>query len=92
MQPWDREAKMLAERVVALNEPYRQNTIMWLETCTQKPILDLQSDLRRFLVGLHPIIRESFFVHTCWILDEAVSHFGCRTAFVQGVRWPVGAA
>lgn len=92
MQPWDLEAKMLAERVVALNEPYRQNTIAWLETCTQKPILELENDLRCFLVGLHPIIRESFFQHTCWILDEAAYHFGCRTAVVQQMRIPVGAA
>ncbi|HSR46495.1 MAG TPA: hypothetical protein VLL77_00785 [Anaerolineales bacterium] len=91
MQPWDQEAKMLADRVVALNEPYRQNTIAWLETCTQTPILDLQNDLRRFLVRLHPIIRESFLLHTSWILDEAVSHFGCRHAAAQSSRLSIGA-
>jgi len=76
MQAWDWEARMLTDRITALGEPYQQNTIVWLESCTQKPLLDLQSDLRRFLVALHPIVRESFILHTRWILDEAVVHFG----------------
>jgi len=76
MQAWDWEAQMLTERVSALSEPYHQNAIVWLESCTQKPLLDLQSDLRWFLVGLHPIVRESFILHTRWILDEAVTYFG----------------
>lgn len=85
MQPWDREAKMLAERVGALNEPYRQNTIAWLERCTQRPMVDLQNDLRHFLVGLHPIMRESFVLHTRWILDEAICHFGYRPSTIGSV-------
>jgi hypothetical protein len=76
MQPWDWEARMLAERVAALGEPYRKNTITWLESCTQKPMLDVQADLRGFLVALHPIVRESFVLHTQSILDEALTHFG----------------
>jgi hypothetical protein len=76
MQPWDREAQILADRVGALNEPYRRNTIEWLERCTQTPIGDLETDLRGFLQGLNPIVRESFVLHTRWILDEAVEHFG----------------
>jgi len=76
MQPWDWEAQMLADRVAALGEPYRKNTITWLESCTQKPMLDLHSDLQGFLVGLNPIVRESFVLHTRWILDEALMHFG----------------
>jgi hypothetical protein len=76
MQPWEWEAQMLAERVAALGEPYRRNTITWLESCTQKPMLDVQADLRGFLVGLHPIVRESFVLHTQSILDEALMYFG----------------
>lgn len=76
MGDWDSEATMLAERVAALREPYRENTIQWLEACTQTPMHDLASDLRGFLVGLHPIVRESFLLHTRWILDEAIARFG----------------
>jgi hypothetical protein len=72
----DWEAQMLADRVSALNEPYRKNTITWLEACTETPMLNLQTDLRGFLIGLHPIVRESFVLHTRWILDEALTHFG----------------
>ncbi len=39
-------------------------------------MLDLRSDLHGFLVGLNPIVRESFVLHTRWILDEALMHFG----------------
>lgn len=80
MNPWEGEAKMLADRVVALNEPYRQNTIEWLEGCTRRPMADLQGSLGAFLVGLHPIVRESFVLHTRWILDEALCHFGRAAA------------
>ena len=76
MQPCDWEAQMLTERITALGEPYRKNTITWLEACTQKPMLDLPTDLRGFLGGLHPIVRESFVLHTRSILDEALVHFG----------------
>lgn len=76
MHPWDWEAQVLADRITLLGEPYRRNTIQWLEMCTQKPLLDLREDLHGFLLRLHPIVRESFVLHTRWILDEAVAHFG----------------
>ncbi len=76
MGDWDSDATMLAERVATLREPYRKNTIQWLEACTQTPMHDLATDLRGFLMGLHPIVRESFVLHTRWILDEATARFG----------------
>lgn len=89
MEAWDTQAKMLADRVVALSEPYRQNTVTWLESCTQTPLHDLPTGLSGFLVSLHPIVRESFVLHTRWILDEAVARFGRpvpqrRSGAVQG--------
>ncbi len=69
-------AEMLAEGITALREPYRQNTIEWLESCIQRPISDLPSDLRTFLRGLNPLLRERFVLNTTMILESAAGFFG----------------
>jgi hypothetical protein len=47
-----------------------------LEPCKQKPRFDVRSDSSGFLVGLQPMLRESLFLPTRWILDDALKHFG----------------
>ncbi len=70
------EARVLAETIDSLCEPYRQNTIEWLEACTRRPMREPRTDLLMFLCGLHPVVRESFVGYTSQILREAVRYFG----------------
>ncbi len=76
MPSFYREAYALADRIESLREPYRQNAIAWLETCTQQPIENPRADILRFLSDLNPIVREDFVDYTFRILEEAVRYFG----------------
>lgn len=62
-----------------LEEPFRQNTIQWLERCTCRKFQDLDEDLRVFFSELHPDSREGYFHNLQMILDDAVRFFGVRS-------------
>jgi hypothetical protein len=70
------EAWILAAQLDDIREPYRQNAIAWLETCTQRRLTLPRRDLLAFLEELHPFVRADFLRHTGSVLDDAVRHFG----------------
>jgi hypothetical protein len=76
MSTYFHDARVLADTIDSLCEPYRQNTIEWLESCTRRPMREPRTDLLMFLYGLHPVVRESFLRYTGQILHEAVRYFG----------------
>lgn len=71
-----RKADHLAASIDTLREPYRRNTIHWLEQCTERRFENLGADLAEFLVALHPDMREVYFNSLKMILDDAVRYFG----------------
>ena len=85
MTTYFHDARVLADTIDSLCEPYRQNTIEWLESCTRRPMREPRTDLLMFLHGLHPVVRESFLRYTGQILREAVRYFGVP----QGAWEPV---
>jgi hypothetical protein len=76
MFQYEVDAKVLAGRVNRLREPYRHNTITWLERCAQRPMSDLEGGIQTFLGGLHPVVRDGFVFHAQRVLEEAVRFFG----------------
>jgi hypothetical protein len=69
-------AWILADQLEDLREPYRQNAIAWLETCTQRSFRTPRSDLLSFLEDLHPLVRANFLHYTASVLQNAVRYFG----------------
>ena len=72
----ENQARGLLARLDSLPQPYRENAVTWLQSCTRVPLKDLEGDMTSFLEGLHPIVRESFLTHTHELLDQAVHYFG----------------
>jgi len=76
MTPQEHAVQKLAQAVADLAEPYRGNTVQWLETCMQRPVDSLEEDLRVFLDDLHPVVRDSFLQYTHLLLTDALRYFG----------------
>jgi hypothetical protein len=72
---FERETADLVRRVNRLREPYRENTIAWLQSYTRKPINDLHTDISDFLRKLNPVACEYFLHHTGLILRDAERYF-----------------
>lgn len=70
------DARVLAGQVNRLREPYRHNTISWLERCSQRPMGDLERGIQAFLQALHPVVRDGFVFHAQRVLEDAVRFFG----------------
>jgi hypothetical protein len=88
MSTYFHEARLLADTIESLSEPYRQNTLNWLECCTRQPMQQPRTDLLVFLVGLHPVVRESFLKYTQQILGEAVRYFGVPEGAIEPLGRP----
>lgn len=72
-----RQAAMrIAKAVRQLREPFRKNTIRWLEGCVAHPIVDVDEDLTRYFSELTPAMRESTMSSLQVVMDEAVRQFG----------------
>jgi hypothetical protein len=71
-----RRANMLAARIRHLAEPYRENTISWMEKCTARSLTDLDRDLALFLSELGAVERELYVSNLQVILDDALRYFG----------------
>ncbi len=84
----ERGAQILVDRIESLQEPYRRNTIAWLESLTQEPISNLPRDIHTFLEGLNPVLREHFILNTWLILDKAVRFFGKERRWHKARRQP----
>ena len=69
------EAARFVDQINSLQEPYRQNTIAWLRSCTQMPLDDLRAEITSFLLGLDPVVREFFILNTGIILQQAGKYF-----------------
>jgi len=69
-------ASLLASCIRRLSEPYRQNTILWLERCTARPLIELDRDLASFLSELRTTEREMYISNLQMILDDALRYFG----------------
>jgi hypothetical protein len=76
MSAYQKEARNLIRWVNRLNEPYRQNALEWLRSCTNTELDDPPKDLERYLVEMNPIVRGWFLQHTRRILKDAAHHFG----------------
>jgi hypothetical protein len=70
------DAKALVDRLDDLAEPYRQNTIAWIESCAARKFTNPQSDIRRFVDELDPGLREEYLFNMSLLLDDAVRFFG----------------
>lgn len=71
-----RAAGRIAEALNQLNEPFRRNTIRWLEQCVAKPIEDVDEDLTCFFSQLNPSMRETTMTSLEFVMEEAVRQFG----------------
>jgi hypothetical protein len=78
--PVDRSCRQAAGRIVRsinqLREPFRNNTLRWLESCLAHPIEDVDEDLTQFFNALNPGMRESTISNMQHLVEEAVRHFG----------------
>jgi hypothetical protein len=74
-----REATNLVKLIDSLEEPYRQNTITWLEMFVQRPMIELSKDIEIFLNGLDPVMRTYFLNHARKLLQTAVKSFSTET-------------
>ena len=76
----DNRCRQSAGRIAAiisqLREPFRRNTIRWLEGCVARPISDLDEDLTEFFREMNPGIRETTMDSLEHVVNEAVRHFG----------------
>ena len=72
---YERETTTLARRVNCLQEPYRENAIEWLRSCTRKPMDNLHEDIESFLYELNPLERTFFIRNTDLILAAAERFF-----------------
>ncbi|HET7012058.1 MAG TPA: hypothetical protein VFI11_14880 [Anaerolineales bacterium] len=88
MASYTQAAQLLTQAIEGLDEPYRENTVRWLERCMQHPVGSLEEDLRDFLGDLHPVVRESFLLHTHQLLEDALYYFGRDLTRVQARREP----
>ena len=71
-----RVAGRISEAISQLREPFRKNTIRWLERCVAHPIVDVDEDLTRFFNELNPGMRDSTMTSLQVVVDEAVRQFG----------------
>ncbi|HEX9796643.1 MAG TPA: hypothetical protein VGA52_06590 [Anaerolineales bacterium] len=69
-------ADRMAANIARLQEPYRQNTIHWLERCADRRLKDLSADLADFLGELHPSMRGVYVDNLQMVLEDALHHFG----------------
>jgi len=69
-------AEALVNRLDSLREPYRGNTIAWIERCAARTFTDLNQDIGRFLDELNPDLRDEYLLNMSMILDDAVKYFG----------------
>lgn len=76
MQCYQKEVARLVAQINSLQEPYRQNTIAWLRSCTQMPLDDLCTEMTSFLLALNPVVCEFFISNTELILQQAGKYFG----------------
>ncbi len=70
------DAEALANRLEDLREPYRGNTIAWIESCAARKFTNIKKDVRRFVDELDPNLREEYLLNMSLLLDDAVRHFG----------------
>lgn len=71
-------ANRLASRIELLEQPYRQNTITWLESCAARSLEDLDRGLVAFFAELDPTMREVTASNLEIVLEDALDHFGHR--------------
>jgi hypothetical protein len=72
----ERDVTYLVKLIDSLEEPYRKNTISWLERYIQRPMEDLPEDIGSFLIELDPVQRRYFLNHVRRLLKTAVHYFG----------------
>jgi hypothetical protein len=76
---YEQQAAVLIEEIHHLREPYRGNTISWLERCTNRSFKDPDHDLLDYLDSLHPIVRDSFVCQVSELVSDALRYFGMPT-------------
>lgn len=69
-------AYRIASAIRQLDEPFKRNTIHWLESCIARPIHNLDEDLATFFQELNPGMRDTTMSSLEFVLEEAVRHFG----------------
>jgi hypothetical protein len=73
---YEQQAAILIDEIHHLREPYRGNTISWLERCTNRTFSNPDRDLIEYLDSLHPIVRDSFVCQVSELLADALRYFG----------------
>lgn len=68
-------AGRIAQALDQLAEPFRRNTLRWLEGCVAKPIVDVDDDLTCYFSQLNPGMRETTMTSLEFVLEEAVRQF-----------------
>jgi hypothetical protein len=77
-------AEALVERLELLSEPYRGNTIAWIERCAARTFTDLDQDIGQFLDELNPDLRDEYLLNMTMILNDAVKYFGVASCPAGG--------
>lgn len=65
----------ISRRIARLQEPYRSNTIAWLERTTDVHIQRVDRDLPRVVAGMRPSMRRMCVQMLEDLLDEALRYF-----------------
>jgi hypothetical protein len=81
MKHLESDISILVEMIDSLQEPYRENVINWLRSCSQGPMHDLQAEIKGFMGGLTSFEQEYFVRDMRVLLNKATRYFG-----VQGLN------
>lgn len=71
----DPDGEELAARINQLNEPYRSNTVAWLEEMSGRRFEDLEDDLTRYLNQMEPGARAMTVAMLHDLLEKALRYF-----------------
>ena len=81
MKQLEGDISIMVQMIETLQEPYRENIIHWLRSCSHKPMQDLKVEIRSFIDGLSSLEQEYFMRDMRVLLRKATRYFG-----VQGLR------
>jgi hypothetical protein len=70
------DISIMVEMIESLQEPYRENVVNWLRSCSQEPMHDLQADIKSFMASLSSFEQEYFLRDMRVLLGKAMRYFG----------------
>jgi hypothetical protein len=78
MKHIEADISILVDMIDSLQEPYRENIIHWLRSCSHKPMHDLQTEIMSIINGLSSLEQEYFIHDMRVLLRKATCYFGMQ--------------